>query len=144
MNKSGKILLLETDTDLCTLLTGKLRQAAGKNEVLCFSDITKAEEYLHNHVSEVFLVLQNNNSPRLHLTDSRNMVYMHEKFNVENIAYIFLVQSKEESVTNGIHTFIHCYYKPEIPEWLPENFESIIAFWKEHLFPARFSGVQFR
>jgi hypothetical protein len=137
MNKSGKILLLEPDTETCGFLPGMLQATAGKNEVVCYSDINDANHYLNENVSDVFLVLQNLSSQALHLPESRNMVYMHEKFNIESIAYMFLVQSKEETLKDGLHTFIHCYYKPQNPAGLAKVLEMVIDFWKDHIFPVR-------
>ena len=139
MNKSGKILLLEPDSEICGTVCDKLTAIAGKNEVLCFSDIEAATQYITTNVSDVFVVLQNFTSPGMQLPDSRNMVYMHEKFNVDSIAYMFLVQSKEETLEDGLHTFIHCYYKPLDVHKLLKVFEDIIDFWKDHVFPSRLS-----
>jgi len=143
MNKSGKILLVETHAETCGYLCGKLNSIAGSNEVVCFSSVDDASQYLNQHASDIFIVLQNFSSPALALSNSRNMVYMHEKFNIDSIAYMFLVQSKEDTVNNGLHTFIHCCYRPQnVPE-LPVVLEDVIAFWKEHVFPARLTRHTF-
>jgi len=143
MNKSGQIILLEPDNETCGLLCSSLTAIAGKNEVVCFSDTEDASAHLAEHVSGVFLVLQNFSAPGLHLPHCRNMVYMHEKFNIESIAYMFLVQSKEETPADGLHTFIHCYYRDTDIAALPKTFTTVIDFWSDHIFPPHLARNRF-
>ncbi|MES2484953.1 MAG: hypothetical protein V4581_03265 [Bacteroidota bacterium] len=143
MNKSGQIILLEPDSETCSFLCGTLTAIANKNEVICFSNTDDASAHLAHNVSNVFLVLQNFSAPGLHLPHCRNMVFIHEKFNIESIAHMFLVQSKEETPADGLHTFIHCYYRDTDTAALPKTFTAVIDFWNDHVFTPHLARNRF-
>ncbi len=129
-------MLVETDTHNCGQLHAMLNALHIHNTVVCFSDTDEATHYLKRHHKDVFLVLQNVASPGLQLPDSRNMVYMHEKFNVPEVAYMFLIHPRNTEGENHHHTFVHCYYREGNTEKLMRLFQSVIEYWQEHLFPA--------
>jgi hypothetical protein len=139
MDKDGKILLVETNTQACAQLEEALNGLNMPNSVACFTDSDQASEYLNTHYNEVFMVLQNAASPGLQLPESRNMVYMHEKFNVPEVAYIFLVQSNKLK-----RTFVHCYYRMVQPEKLRNVFTEIINYWKDQVFNPAETRVNYR
>ncbi|KOS06812.1 hypothetical protein AM493_12840 [Flavobacterium akiainvivens] len=133
MDKDGKILLVETDEQVCGELNELLAGLNIPNEVECFTDAAKASGYLNMHYNEVFLVLQNAASPGLQLPDSRNMVYMHEKFNISEVAYVFLIHPKALK-GKPAHTFVHCYYRTMDTQNLKRVFTDIINYWKDQVF----------
>ncbi len=141
MNKDGQILLVETDPHACGQLCTALNRLQVANEILCFSDIDKASQYLKEKYEDVFLVLQNVAAPGLQLPKSRNMVYMHEKFNVPEVAYMFLIHPNTAD-TPPKHTFIHCYYRLAALETMSNLFQNIVEYWNNYVFPPM--GVQQR
>lgn len=135
-------MLLEADEQKCGILCSGLASLSVTNEILCFSDAEKASQFLKEHYKDVFVVLQNFSSPGLQLHNTRNMVYMHEKFNIPEIAYMFLIHPLEDK--NRIdHTFIHCYYRFMDNDRVNDVFALIINFWKAHTFPARLNRVAY-
>lgn len=135
MEKNGTILLVENDAHTCGQLCTVLNSLRIPNEVVCFSDTEKATQYLTQNYKNVFVVLQNVASPGLQMPNSRNMVYMHEKFNVPEVAYMFLIHPLNTQESHK-HTFVHCYYRIIENGNLSNLFTGIIEYWKAHLFPA--------
>ncbi|TRW22545.1 hypothetical protein FMM05_16835 [Flavobacterium zepuense] len=143
MNKDGKILLLDVDANSKDFLCRRLKGLGYKNDVLCFSTSEEAGDFLRNNMLETFILLQNSDAPGIQVPDTRNMIYMHEKFRTDVLPYMFLVLTKNKTPLNALHTFVHCYYKPVAPEEIIETLENVIDFWKDHVFPpkvAPFSG----
>jgi hypothetical protein len=136
MKKNGTILLVEEDAATGSQLCDVLNDLRVPNPVVYFSDTQEATQYLIQNHEDVFVVLQNAASPGLYLPESRNMVYMHEKFNVPEVAYMFLIHPTKANDAQN-HTFVHCYYRLTADSNLKQLFTDIVKYWKEHLFPAR-------
>jgi len=137
VNKNGTILLLDNDNAAGNILCDGLKALGHKNEVLCFTDPKAVAHYLIENQPDVFLLLQNTTSPGVQVPDTRNMVFMHESFKTDAIPYTFLVLTKNRLLTGRLHTFVHCYYKPAALGEVLETLASVIAFWKDHVFPPR-------
>lgn len=133
MDKDGKILLVETDTHACAQLGEVLNTLHIPNEVVCFSNAAQASEYLNKNYKDVFLVLQNVASPGLQLPNSRNMVYMHEKFNIPEVAYVFLIHPHAPAGQTR-HTFLQCYYRGTDTGSLKKVFSEMVTYWKAQVF----------
>ncbi|MXN91385.1 hypothetical protein GR160_09100 [Flavobacterium sp. Sd200] len=141
LNKNGNIVVLDNSKDNAALIGTAINEAGHKNKVVLFDDAEAAGHYLRENQKEVFMVLQNNATPAIQLPDSRNMVYMNEKFKSNAIPYMFLVLTEHEKPT-GRHTFIHCYYKTDEITGLSETLTSVVDFWKDHVFPPRVNYYQ--
>jgi hypothetical protein len=132
MEKDGKILLVETDEQACGQLADVLSGLHMANETVCFSNAETASEYLSKNYNDIFMVLQNVASPGLQLPDSRNMIYMHEKFNIAEVAYVFLIHPNAPK--EKTHTFVHCYYRTAPAINLKKVFAELITYWKAQIF----------
>lgn len=137
MNKNGKIILLDSDNASTDALCSSLKALGHKNEVLCFDDAEAAGYYLRQNQADVFLLLQNSASESVQVPDTRNMVYMHEKFKTDAVPYMFLVLTNDRLPTGRLHTFVHCYYKPAPLTEVTATLGDVVAFWKDHVFPPR-------
>ena len=137
MNKNGKIILLDSDKASNDALCSSLKALGHKNEVLCFDDAEAAGYYLSENSLDVFLLLQNNTSQAVQIPDTRNMVYMHEKFKTDAVPHMFMVLTKDRQLTGRLHTFVHCYYKPAPVNELAATLGTVVDFWKDHVFPPR-------
>jgi hypothetical protein len=140
MNKDGKIVLLDVDEGSKDFLCQQIKTFRYKNEVICFSSSEEAGDYMRNNILDVFLLLQSTNTPGIQVHDTRNMVYMHEKFKTDVLPYMFLVLTKSKTPLNSLHTFVHCYYKPADPTELIETLRDVVDFWKDHVFPPKISA----
>lgn len=136
VNKNGTIILLDNKSDNSDFLCSSLKKTGHKNEVLCFNDAEAAGQYLRENLTDVFILLQSSTSPGVQVPNTRNMVYMHEKFKSDTIPYMFLVLATEK-LPQGLHTFVHCYYKPAPLNELTETLTNVVNFWKDHVFPPR-------
>lgn len=137
MNKSGKIILLDNSGNT-KILCDSLKQLGHKNEIDCFDDAEAAGNYLRENLQDVFMLLQDNTSAAVQVPDTRNMVFMHEKFDTEEIPYMFMVLTKTKQPVERLHTFIHCYYKPDSnSNQLTDTLGKVVNFWKDHVFPPR-------
>jgi hypothetical protein len=141
VNKNGTIIVLDNSSENGDLLCKSLARLGHKNKTLCFDDAGAAGHYLRENLTDVFLLLQNSTSPGVHVPDTRNMVYMHEKFKTDTIPYMFLVLAKDR-LPAGLHTFVHCYYKPAAINELTETLANVVNFWKDHVFPPRVNQFQ--
>ena len=137
MNKNGTILLLDNSNEDATLLHKGIKKLGHKNELLFFDDAESAGQHLRENLTDVFMLLQNSTTPSVQIPDTRNMVYMHEKFDTDKIPYIFLVLGQNKLPQNGLHTFVHCYYKPAAVDELTITLSTVVDFWKDHVFPPR-------
>ena len=133
MYKNGKIILVEPDPHACGSFRTILHGLGLPNEVVCFSDVAMATEYLSTQYTDVFLVLQNAESDALQLPNSRNMIYMHEKFNIPEIACMFLILPHQENA-QAQHTFVHTYYRSSDANALKTIFSGIAEHWKAQVF----------
>ncbi|KGO91577.1 hypothetical protein [Flavobacterium subsaxonicum] len=140
MNKDGTIVVLEADNDNRDFICQQIKALRYKNDVMCFSSSDEAGTYMRNNILDVFILLQSTNAPGIEVPDTRNMVYMHEKFKTDVLPYIFLVLTKSRTQLNSLHTFVHAYYKPdtEVNE-LANVLKGVIDFWKDHVFPPKVS-----
>ena len=136
MNKEGKIVLIDSHERNRAYLEGCLKGVGSKNEVVAFGDTESAQEYVAKHLSEIFLLLQSTESPRLEVPDTRNMIYMHEKFNNAELPYMFIVNTSPGD-PKGLKAFIHCYYKSSDNPTLSDTLCDVVLFWKEHIFPPK-------
>jgi len=139
MNKDGKILLLDVNDNSNDFLCKRLKGLGYKNEIHCFTSSEEAGEYVRNNIMDTFILLQNADAPGIQVPDTRNMIYMHEKFRTDVVPYMFLVLTKNRTPLNALHTFVHCYYKPIPAEDIIETLENVIDFWKDHVFPPKVS-----
>lgn len=133
MYKDGKIILVEPDLHACGSLRTILQGLSLPNEVVCFNDVAMASEFLSAQYTNVFLVLQNAESDALQLPNSRNMIYMHEKFNIPEIACMFLILPQQENA-KAQHTFVHTYYHNSDAHALKNIFSGIAEHWKAQVF----------
>ena len=137
VNKNGTIILLDTDNIAGDVLCDGIKALGHKNDIMCFDDSEAVGNYLVRNQSEVFLLLQNSASPGVEIPDTRNMVFMHESFKTDSIPYTFLVLTKERLQNGRLHTFVHCYYRMSDERELIDTLATVIAFWKDHVFPPR-------
>jgi hypothetical protein len=137
LNKNGTIIVLDSDSDNIDALCKSLKGLGHNNDVLCFHDAETAGYYMREHLLDVFILLQNSTSPAVHVPDTRNMVFIHEKFNTDTIPYMFLILTKDRHPQTGLHTFVHCYYKSAEVSELKETLASVVNFWKDHIFPPK-------
>ncbi len=137
MNKGGNIILLDENVDNGNFLCKGLEGFGLKNKVICFDGAEAAGQYLRENLTDMFMLLQSSTSPAVHVPDTRNMVYMHEKFKTDTIPYMFLVLGNNKLPQKGLHTFVHCYYKPAPLNELTGTLSNVISFWKDHVFPPR-------
>lgn len=139
MNKGGKIILVETDPDKTEQICHELTTVGHKNEMHCFTSSDEAGEFIRENLNDIFILLQSTNAPAIQMPDTRNMVYMHEKFKTDLLPYMFLVLTKNKTPLNVLHTFVHCYFKSE--DGVPQVLGGVVSFWKEHIFPPRVSRL---
>ena len=137
VNNNGTIILLDNGIEAGSFLHKGLKELGHKNQLLLFDDAESAGEYLRQNIANVFMLLQSNTTPGVQIPNTRNMVYMHEKIDTDKIPYIFLVLSENILPQNGLHTFVHCYYKPVAVHELITTLNNVIDFWKDHVFPPR-------
>ena len=142
MKKNGTIVLLDNDTAASDVICNGLKALGHRNEILCFDDSEAVAQYLADNQLNVFLLMQSTTSPGVQVPDTRNMVFMHESFNTDDVPYSFLVLTKQRLLTGRLHTFIHCYYKPAAVNNVIETLAGVIAFWKDHVFPPRVEHQQ--
>lgn len=140
MNKEGKILVIDASNNNRDFLCRHLKGLGYKNEVLCFSSSQEAGDYMRENIPDIFVMMQSTEAPGIEVPDTRNMVYMHEKFKTDVLPYMFLVLTKSKTALNSLHTFVHCYYKPAEQQELKETLENVVNFWKDHVFPPKVSG----
>lgn len=135
--------MLDNSSDTTDFLCSSLKSSGLKNKVVCFNDAEAAGHYLLENLADVFMLLQNSASPAVQVPDTRNMVFMHEKFKTDKIPYLFLVLAKHKPAQTGVHTFIHCYYKHAPLEDLTKTLLHVISFWRDHVFPPRVNHLQY-
>lgn len=137
LNKNGTIVLLDNDTAASDVICNGLKALGHRNEILCFDDSEAVAQYLADNQLNVFLLMQSTTSPGVQVPDTRNMIFMHESFNTDNVPYSFLVLTKQRLLTGRLHTFVHCYYKPAALSHVIETLTGVVDFWKDHVFPPR-------
>lgn len=137
MKKNGTIILLDTDEDHSRQVCDHIKAAGFKNEFVCFTTSDEASAYIQQNIDDTFIVMQSTLTDAIEIKDSRNMIYMHEKFDTERVPYMFLILANQSLPLNATHTFVHCYYKPDTAEKLANTLISVIEFWKDHVFPPR-------
>lgn len=143
MNKEGKIILLDIDEEHREFLCGYLKSIGHKNEMLCFSDAQEAASYVNDNILDIFMFLQSSNSAGVQIPNTRNMIYMHEKFKVEILPYMFLVLSTEARIAGEVHKFVHCYYKFTEPQIVSKTLADVVDYWKDHIFPPKVDRFNF-
>jgi len=143
MNKEGKIIVLDSDREHRDFLCGYLKAIGHKNELVCFSDAHEAAVFLKDNLLDVYMFFQSTNSPGVQLPNTRNMVYMHEKFKIDILPYMFLVLSTEARVKGELHKFVHTYYKFTEPQIVSQTLAEVIDYWKDHVFPPKVNRFQF-
>lgn len=137
MNKNGTIILLDNSKDNSDILCKGLESLGHKNNVVCFNDAEAAGLYLRENLTNVFILLQSSFSTTVEVPDTRNMIFIHEKFKTDTVPYMFLVLTKDRLPDSGLHTFVHCYYKPVELNELKDTLANVVNFWKDHVFPPR-------
>ena len=137
MNKDGKILLLDVNDNSNDFLCKRLKGLGYKNEIHCFTSSEEAGEYVRNNIMDTFILLQNADAHGIQVPDTRNMIYMHEKFKTDAVPHMFMVLTKDRQLTGRLHTFVHCYYKPAPVNELAATLGTVVDFWKDHVFPPR-------
>jgi len=142
MNKDGKIILLDTDSEHRDFLCGYLEATGHKNDMVCFSDAEEAAAYLRDHLRDVFMFLQSTNSAGVQIPNTRNMIYMHEKFKTDILPYMFLVLTVNNTLVEADYKFVHSYYKFTEPQIVSQTLGEVIDFWKDHMFPPKVNRLQ--
>jgi hypothetical protein len=137
MKKDGTIILLDTDDDHSRQVCDHIKAAGFKNEFVCFTTSGEAATYIKENTTDIFILMQSTLTDAIEIEDSRNMIYMHEKFDTERIPYMFLILANQNLPVNTAHTFVHCYYKPDTPVNLAASLSNVIEFWKDHMFPPK-------
>ncbi|MFL9845050.1 hypothetical protein [Flavobacterium rhizosphaerae] len=135
MNKEGKIILIDSNIENSDHLSKCLNSMGHKNEISVFSDTDSAGKYIRDNIPDIFVVFQSTATPRIEVPDTRNMVYMHEKFNMDEIPYMFLINSAKGKAP--MQVFVHCYYRSSDKILLSEILCDIALFWKDHIFPPK-------
>lgn len=140
MKKDGTIILVDTDADHSRQVCDHIKASGFRNEFACFTTSADVSAYVDENITDIFMLMQSTLTDAITIADTRNMIYMHEKFNTESVPYMFLILANQ-SLPNVAHTFVHCYYKPDTVEHLSATLINVIDFWKDHVFPPRVNHV---
>jgi len=137
MKKDGTILLIDSDETHGTQVCNGMQAAGFKNNFVCLADAHEAGDYISKNIHDIFIVMQSMATSAITIENTRNMVYMHEKFDTEKVPYMFLLLTNNKLPETGSHTLVHCYYKPDTTQSLANSLGNVISFWKDHVFPPK-------
>lgn len=140
MKKDGTIVVLDTNEEHCRLIHESVKAEGFKNNIVCFTNADEAGDYVKTNVPDIFIILQSTLTHALEIPHTRNMVYMHEKFDTDKIPYMFLLLHQRNPVDKA-HTFVHTYYKPDEAGKQEDTLVAVISFWKDHVFPPKVNSM---
>lgn len=136
MKKDGTILLLDINKEHCSQASEGIKAAGFRNNVVYFTAADEAASYVRENIRDIFMVMQSTATQAVDIPHTRNMVYMHEKFDTEKVPYMFLLLNQKTPLDKA-HTFVHCYYKPDTADNQEETLVNVVSFWKDHVFPPK-------
>lgn len=133
MNKTGPIIIIEDDLDDQDILSEIFQELRYKNELIFFSDSTKALEYLTDTEIEPFLVLSDINMPKLNGMELRDKIHNNEDLRLKSIPYLFFSTSAEQKhVIDAYSRSIQGFFvKPSEYEKLKSILMKIVEYWQE-------------
>ncbi len=144
MNKRGPIVIIEDDIDDQDILTEIFQELNYSNELVFFSDSTKALQYLTETEIEPFLVLSDINMPKLNGMELREKIHNNEDLRLKSIPYLFFSTSSEQKhVIDAYSRSIQGFFvKPATYDKLKRIIVKIVEYWQECESPNYIKNVQ--
>lgn len=137
MSLTGPIICIEDDDDDQHLVSAAIKELQVPHELLFFSDGETALEFLKSTPKKPFLILCDNNLPRMNGIELRQHLNENEYLRKKSIPFVFvttaaspaLVQSAYDATVQGY------FKKPLTFKELKEQLRLVITYWRECIHP---------
>ena len=146
MNKNGEIILIEDDLDDQELFQQAYNELGIKNELLIFTDATKAYEYFNNTNKDLFLIISDINMPIMTGIELRDKMQQVGEVRLRTIPFLFLTTGT--AATNIIYAYSHSvqgfFKKPDNFSELKKVLKHMFDYWAscaEPIFSNKLPGV---
>ncbi len=140
MNKQGPIIIIEDDIDDREILTSVFGELKYANEIVFFSDGTKALDYLQDSTIYPFLILSDINMPKLDGFALRNMIYTNQELSKKCIPYLFFSTGVNRKAVYDAYTMSvqGFFVKPSTYQEVKDTISAIVGYWQRCYSPNQF------
>ena len=138
MNKTGPIVVIEDDIDDQEILIEIFKKLEYNNEIVYFTDGTKALEYINRTDVQPFLILSDINMPKMNGFELRNKIFTNEQLQTKCIPYLFFTTgANKKSVIDAYALSVQGFFiKPSSMQELEKTIKKIIEYWQECIAPS--------
>jgi CheY-like chemotaxis protein len=140
MSDLNPIIILEDDIDDHEIFTEALNALGVKNELIIFTDATKALDFLLVTPKQPFLILSDINLPGMNGLTFRSVIQQNEYLKSKSIPFIFFTTGTSKQQVKAAYdlTVQGFFIKPSSFIELQSRLKAIVDYWSSCLHPNAF------
>lgn len=131
MNKNGKVILIDDDTDDQELFKQAYSELGIENELVVFKDARKAYDYFNTNDADLFLIIADINMPKMTGIELRDKMQQVGVVRLRTIPFLFLTTGTAED--NLIYAYSHSvqgfFLKPPTYSELKTVIGNVFSYW---------------